>query len=146
MKKSILFASMIACISLPMTVLADPTPITLSFVCPNTTGVGINTLSNFAGARIAGYGTLTINASPGRSPYFTYIIPAGSHIPAKLNTGNYSSSGTDYDPENALVFCSYTSPTFDPFTVVYELTNGAGGTINSQTASTITVNQFVGYV
>jgi hypothetical protein len=144
MKKSVFLASLIVFVGLPMTVFADPTSILLVYGCPNTTGVGPNTLSNFNGARIAGYGTLTVAGTSSRAPYFTGAISANSHIPGSLSSGNYSSSTTNYDSVNAIVSCSYTSPSFDPFTVVYQLTNGGGGTIESQTPNSITINQFVG--
>lgn len=145
MKKFALLVLLTGVVTVPMTVLADPTPILLNFVCPNTTGTGTNSLSNFGDSRIAGYGTLMVDTNPGRPPYFTYAIPAGAHIPSKINTGNYTNNGTDYDPDNAIISCSYVSPTFDPFTVSYQLTNGVGGTINSQTANSISINQYVGF-
>ncbi len=145
MKKYFALASLVIVMAAPLTVFADPTPIQLAFTCPDTTGIGIHTLSNFGGARIAGYGNLMVDTSTGRDPYFTYGIPVGGNIPAKIHNGNYSNAGTDYDPDNAIVSCSYTSPTFDPFTVLYQLTNGTGGNIFSQTPNSITVVQYVGY-
>jgi hypothetical protein len=126
-----------------MPVSADPSPILLNFTCPNTTGTGANTLSNF-GARIAGYGSLTVAGSPARAPYFTYTFSSG-HFPDLIGSGLYTSSATSFNPVTAVVTCSYVSSgVFDPFTVSYQLTNGNGGVINSQTTSTISITQSVG--
>jgi len=144
MKKFLALFTLAGLMSIPLLALADPTAVILSFVCPDTTGAGLNSLSNFSDARIAGYGTLSVAGIPGRAPYFTYLIPAGANIPSVLNTGNYTNSATAYDPNNAIVSCSYTSSTFSPFTVSYQLTNGAGGIIDSQTANTIAIVQYVG--
>ena len=143
MKKSIL--ALIAASTLMSSVaIADPSIVTLEFTCPGVTGTGPFVLSNFGGKKIAGYGTETINGDPAfNAPYFSFAIPVGANIPSSLST--YSSSGTGFDPVTGIVTCSYTSSsTFDPFTVSYQMTNAEGCQVATQTASTITINQFIG--
>jgi hypothetical protein len=143
MKKSL--ALLLASLTVSSAALADPSIVTIVFTCPSVTGAGPTVLTNF-GARIAGYGTETIDGTPSfNSPYFSGTFAPGANIPANITSGSYTSSATGFDPTNGLVSCSYTSSTtFAPFTVTYEMVNAGGTQVQSSTASTITLNQFVG--
>ena len=124
-------------------VLADPNTVEIGISCPTANGTGTHTLSNF-GNRISGYGSESINSNPApMAPYFNLNFTSGN-FPIKIASGAYSSTGTDYDPTTGRVTCSYTSATFDPITVTYQMTNGFGGVILSQTAETIVINQYIG--
>lgn len=143
MKKSL--ALLLASLTFSGAVMADPSIVVIVFTCPTATGAGPGTLTNF-GARIAGYGTETIDGTPSfNRPYFSGAIAPGANIPANITTGSYSSSGTSFDPTEGIVTCSYTSSTtFDPFSVIYQMVNAGGTQVASSTTSTITLNQFVG--
>lgn len=141
MKKIALLASL----ALSSAVFADPSAIPLDFTCPSASGAGVYSLTNF-GDRVGGYGTELVAGAPAiNKPYFTYLIPSGAKIPAKLASGAYTNAGTDYDNSTNKVTCSYTSAAkYDPFSVSYQLTNGNGGMITKKTASCISILQFVG--
>ena len=123
---------------------AEPNIIEIGITCPDASGTGDHTLSNWGG-RIAGYGKESINsvASP-QAPYFS-VNTAGGNFPALISDGNYASTGTQYDPTQALITCSYASAVgYSPLNIPYQLTNGAGGVIVSKTANTIVFNQYIG--
>ena len=124
--------------------IADPNSIQIGFSCPNTSGTGPYNLSNF-GWRIAGYGQEFINGTQAPNlPYFNFGFTSGN-FPSIVSMGAYSSSGTQYDPATGVVGCIYTSANgFDSFVATYEMTNGNGGYVISQTQNTIVINQYVG--
>ena len=123
---------------------AEPNIIEIGIACPDASGSGNSTLSNFGG-RIAGYGKESINSVPSPiAPYFS-VSTLGGNFPPRISDGNYTSTGTQYDPTQAIITCSYSSSAgFDPITVPYELTNGIGGVIIAKTANTIVINQYIG--
>ena len=125
--------------------IADPNIIEVGIVCPDTSGTGQHTLSNF-NSYIAGYGKEYINSgNPAHvSPYFS-MKTFGGNFPALISGGAYASTSTQFDPIQSLVTCNYTSSAgFDPIHVSYWLTNAQGSTILSQTPDTITINLYLG--
>lgn len=124
--------------------MANPNTVEIGISCPNASGTGFNSLSNFGG-RIAGYGKESINSIPGpQSPYFTYLYTTG-HFPANLAMGAYTNSAVDFDPINALVTCEFNSSNgFDPIKVSYQMTNGQGGIVESQGLDQIVIIQYLG--
>lgn len=146
MKKHIGLISLLALSGLfaNSSAIADPNIIEIGISCPDASGTGSNTLSNWGG-RIAGYGRESINSvSMPIQPYFS-IGTAGGHFPSRISDGHYASTSTQYDPTLGIVTCGYTSAAgFDPINVPYDLTNGAGGVIVTQTLSTIVIYQYIG--
>jgi hypothetical protein len=144
MKKTL--AVLLAGLTISGAALADPSIVVIVFTCPAATGSGPTVLSNF-GSRIAGYGTQTINGDPSfNSPYFSGTFAVGANIPPSITAGSYTSTGTSFDPTQGLVTCSYTSSTtFDPFSVIYQMVNAGGTQVATSTASSITLNQFIGF-
>lgn len=143
MKKNVLRITLTSIMLISFNSFASPSIITVHIICPNTTNIGLHALTRYP-TRVSGYGTETINGAPAfNSPYFNFAIPNGANIPTSFNT--YSSSGASFNFSTGIVSCSYTSSgAFTPFTVQYELTNFMGAQISAQTASTITINQFIG--
>lgn len=114
---------------------ADPSSITVYISCPSTQ-LGQYQITNF-GNYIAGFGgeyilgqTLNVYFKSQNLPYNT---------PASLN--NYFNETVSYDSTTGMVTCSYQSNVgTDPFiTASYMMTNGKGGSIQSQTPESITV-------
>ena len=124
--------------------IANPNTVEVGISCPNATGAGYNSLSNFGG-RIHGYGKESINSVPGsHAPYFSYQFATG-HFPANLATGSYTNSGVDFDPTTAAIVCKFTSSAgYDPINVTYQMTNGHGGVVISQTVDQIVFIQYFG--
>jgi hypothetical protein len=124
--------------------LADPNTVEIGISCPDASGGGYNSLSNFGG-RIAGYGKESINSIPApHSPYFSYLYTTG-HFPSNLAMGAYTNSGVDYDPTNALVICKFNSGNgYDSINVTYQMTNGKGGVVQSQAQNEIVILQYLG--
>ena len=62
-----------------------------------------------------------------------------SGVPASL--ANYSNNTTSYDSTTGVVSCSYTSNAQNeaPFLISYNLTNGFGGYVESQSNNAITI-------
>lgn len=125
--------------------IADPNIIEVGIVCPDTSGTGQYTLSNF-NDYIAGYGKEYINSgTPAHvSPYFS-VKTYGGNFPALISEGAYVSTSTQFDPGQSLVTCNYISSAgFAPIHVSYWLTNAQGSTILSQTVDTININVYLG--
>ena len=88
--------------------MAEPNTVEIGISCPNASGVGYNSLSNFGG-HIAGYGKESINGNPvSPSPYFKYSYVTGN-FPANLATGAYTNNGVTYDPTMGLLTCKFIS-------------------------------------
>lgn len=120
---------------------SNPVALFVEFVCPGIQGT-TNIVTNF-GSYIAGYGTEFI-LSNSNSVYFRSSCTTES-VPHKLT--NYSNLSTDYDSTTGKITCTYTSNNQDDpnFSVAYFLTNGRGGTIQSQSNNVISVNLPVGF-
>ena len=132
----------LACIVLLQSVLAASI-VPFTFVCPNASGSGPNTLINY-GQNIGGYGTETINSAPsGSNPYFTTSIRNTDNIPLNLIDGKYINAGANYYLN--VVSCNYSSTnTFDPFTVQYTMTNGKSSFVTAATNNSITISRYEG--
>ena len=147
MKRSVAYASLLAVSGILTTfnAIAEPNIIEIGILCPDASGTGNNTLSNWGSGLIAGYGKESINSAPSpQAPYFSVRV-VGANFPSRISDGNYASTGTQYDPTQATVTCSYASSSgFDPINVNYALTNGVGGVIIYNTVNTIVLNQYVG--
>lgn len=125
--------------------IADPNIIEIGIVCPDTSGIGQYTLSNFNGY-IAGYGREYVNGGTPAPvlPYFSTKSYDGN-FPSQIAAGAYTSTSTAFDPTQAIVTCSYISSAgFDPINVNYWMTNAQGSTIVGKTSNTINLNVFVG--
>lgn len=116
----------------------------VGFTCPDASGSGAHSLSNYGGF-IAGYGKESINSVPcPDEPYFTFHYSDG-HYPANLPVGTYVNSGVDYNPVNGTIICNYSSGTgYDPLHVSYHLSNGFGGLLVSSALDQIVILQYLG--
>ena len=121
----------------PGLVLADnPVTYGVTVYCPNTQG-GSNIITNF-GNYIAGYGVEYI-LNYTTQAYFrsaSFI----QNVPASLT--NYANASVEYNSTTGIVSCLYQSSiqTEAAFSVSYYLTNGFGGSIQSQASNTITIS------
>jgi hypothetical protein len=124
--------------------IATPNTVEVGISCPNGSGSGYNSLSNF-GRKIHGYGKESINSIPGsHAPYFSYHFTSG-HFPANIANGSYTNTGVDYDPTSGAIICKFTSANgYDPINVVYHMKNGKGGVVLSQTQDEIVFLQYIG--
>ena len=125
--------------------IATPNTVQIGITCPDATGVGSNTLSNF-GSNIHGYGKESINSIPGsNAPYFSYHFTTGN-FPANIADGAYTNTGVEYNPSSSLIICKFTSSNgFDPINVNYKITNGRGSVVLTQTQDQIVWLQYLGF-
>ena len=138
MKKFISSLLISTAVSLACTsALADPITHTVDYVCPAANG-----LSNF-GTYISGFGSEILSSRTTNTVYFQSIQPP-VNVPNSLV--NYSNSVTSYDGPTGFVTCSFKSsnPSEANFDISYNITNGKGGQILSQTSNTISIQFFVG--
>lgn len=130
MKKIPILTSFLAAAILSLitsTAMAYPINHDVYINCPHIKG-----LSNF-GNYIGGYGSETL-----QSQNYPIYFRSGS-IFFSVNLKNYSNSGTEYDPAQETVSCQYSSsePQESGFSVIYQITNGKGGWVQSQSEDTI---------
>ena len=137
----ILSSCVLSPIAMSSIVTSNPVALSVEFVCPGTQGTQ-NIVTNF-GSYIAGYGTEFILSNNNNVYFKSNCLQDGT--PRKLT--NYNSSATDYDSTTGKVTCTYTSNnSIEPnFSVGYYLTNGRGGTIQSQSNNVIAINLPVGF-
>lgn len=140
MKKYCVLTSLFAAATFSLvttTAAAYPVDNSAVFTCPD-----ISVVSSF-GNSIAGFGTEVILSQNNPVYFQTNQFPTG--VPATL--GNYSNLGTDYDSTLGIVSCDYTSSnsTEQPFSLIYSITNGLGGLIQSQSANVISLTFPVGF-
>ena len=113
-----------------------PSALTVDVSCPGVHGV-TNVITNF-GDYVGGYGVEYIMSQPGVPAYFTspFLPPT---VPSSLVY--YFNETANYDSKTGIVSCTYLSslPTEPGFSVAYYVTNGRGGAINTQTASTVEI-------
>jgi hypothetical protein len=128
--------TVIACLA-TTPVLAEPITHPVKFICPNPTDLG------YFGSYVAGLGTEIL------SPSITNIIYFKStdvlyNVPSSL--ANYTNEGTNYDGPSGTVSCLFKSSDSSEgdFSISYEVTNGKGGNILTQTKKAIRVLFFVG--
>ena len=139
MKKNHVLRSLLVLSSLvlsPGIVLAgNPIHYGVNVFCPYTQ-TGPNVITNF-GSYIAGYGAEDI-LSQTTQVYFRSTSYVGN-VPARLN--NYFNESISYDSTTGVVSCNYQSniPTDPVFSVSYNLTNGLGGAVQSQSSNAISI-------
>ena len=128
-------------ISVADTIDLSPSNTEVNITCPISLPNQDNTLTNF-GDYIAGYGTETV-FSQKKSIYFTsdFSVPN-----APIILVDYFNASAVYNSTKGTVSCIFQSiiPTDPIFSVHYQLTNGLGGTIVSQTSSTVNIALPVG--
>ena len=140
MRKKYGFRSLLALSGLvlsPGIVLAD-NPITygVTVYCPGTQGSS-NVITNF-GSYIGGYGVEYI-LNYTTQAYFRSTAYL-QNVPASL--ANYFNESVAYNSTTGVISCTYQSsiPTDAIFAVSYNLTNGLGGSVQSQSANAISIN------
>lgn len=114
----------------------NPAHTQIDISCPISLPGEPNTISNF-GDYIAGYGQESL-LSRTQSIYFT----SESNVPdAPIILVDYYNESVSYNSIKGTVSCYFQSiiPTDPRFSIFYQLTNGQGGTVISQTSNAISI-------
>ena len=136
-KRSLISLLVLSSVSLaPAMAVADPTSTSLTISCPSTQ-LSANMITNF-GSYIGGFGVESLLSQTMNVYFISQSVPYNT--PATL--ANYFNETVSYNSTTGIISCSYQSnvPTDPFFSVAYQLTNGRGGYVTSQSSNALSLN------